>query len=213
MHFRPLQSQHYTHSLTRTCPTLHRLVEDTAWHPVTEAEMAKWDPTSAALYKIFLGTPLKLWASVGHWWIWHFDLDKYTEKQRPRVIISLAVVYAFMFFGLGALTYYTGIGGLVKYWLMPWLGYHFWMSTFTVVHHTAPHIPFKPAGEWNAAKAQLSGTVHCDFPQWWVTKTAGWLGLHAVTTSVQDTQMHTVKGARGRHVIQAAGLEMVVQFM
>ena len=38
---------------------------------------------------------------------------------------------------------------------MPWLGYHFWMSTFTVVHHTAPHIPFKPAGEWHAAQAQL----------------------------------------------------------
>jgi fatty acid desaturase len=36
-----------------------------------------------------------------------------------------------------------------------------------VVHHTAPHIPFKPAGEWNAAKAQLSGTVHCDYP--WVS--------------------------------------------
>lgn len=38
-------------------------------------------------------------------------------------------------------------------------------GTFTVVHHTAPHIPFKPAGEWNAAKAQLSGTVHCDYPR------------------------------------------------
>ena len=24
--------------------------------------------------------------------------------------------------------------GLVKFWLMPWLGYHFWMSTFTVTH-------------------------------------------------------------------------------
>jgi hypothetical protein len=58
--------------------------------------------------------------------------------------------------------------GLVKYWLMPWLGYHFWMSTFTVVHHTAPHIPFKEAENWNAAKAQLSGTVHCDFPGWCV---------------------------------------------
>lgn len=51
----------------------------------------------------------------------------------------------------------AGISGVLKYWLMPWLGYHFWMSTFTVVHHTAPHIPFKPAEEWNAAKAQLSG--------------------------------------------------------
>ncbi len=27
--------------------------------------------------------------------------------------------------------------------------YHFWMSTFTVIHHTAPHIPFKPAESWN----------------------------------------------------------------
>ena len=44
--------------------------------------------------------------------------------------------------------------------------YHFWMSTFTVVHHTASHIPFKAADQWNAAKAQLSGTVHCDYPRW-----------------------------------------------
>lgn len=35
--------------------------------------------------QVFLGSPLKLWASVGHWWIWHFDLAKYTEKQKPRV--------------------------------------------------------------------------------------------------------------------------------
>jgi len=40
------------------------------------------------------------------------------------------------------------------------------MSTFTIIHHTAPHIPYKPAEEWNAAKAQLSGTVHCF--GWWV---------------------------------------------
>ena len=48
----------------------------------------------------------------------------------------------------------------------PRLGYHFWMSTFTVVHHTAPHIPFKGGKDWDAAKAQLGGTVHCDFPRW-----------------------------------------------
>jgi hypothetical protein len=45
----------------------------------------KWGPTQAFLYKTFLGSPLKLWASVGHWLIWHFNLDLYTEKQRPRV--------------------------------------------------------------------------------------------------------------------------------
>jgi omega-6 fatty acid desaturase (delta-12 desaturase) len=131
-----------------------------------ESEIEKWDSTSATLYKIFLGSPLKLWASVGHWWIWHFDLNKYTDKQKPRVKISLAAVAIAALVGLPVLTYFTGLAGLAKFWLMPWLGYHFWMSTFTVVHHTAPHIPFKPAEEWNAAKAQLSGTVDCTYPRW-----------------------------------------------
>lgn len=167
-------------------PLAFRLVEDTAWHPVTEAEMAKWSPGTAKFFKVFLGTPLKLWASVGHWLIWHFDLEKYTEKQRPRVIISLAVVYGFMATALVALTWQTGVWGLIKYWLMPWLGYHFWMSTFTVIHHTAPHIAFKPASEWNAAKAQLSGTVHCDFPGWvdFLTHDISWHVPHHVSTKI-----------------------------
>lgn len=38
--------------------------------------MAQWSPLERTLYTTFLGTPLKLWASVGHWWIWHFDLSK-----------------------------------------------------------------------------------------------------------------------------------------
>ena len=83
-----------------------------------------------------------------------------------QVLVSLAAVAAFALVGIPLIGHFSGIAGIVKFWLMPWLGYHFWMSTFTVVHHTAPHIPFKPAGEWNAAKAQLSGTVHCDYPRW-----------------------------------------------
>lgn len=51
-------------------------MEDTAWHPVEKEKMDKWSPMEKAIYKIFLGTPLKLWASIGHWWIWHFDLNK-----------------------------------------------------------------------------------------------------------------------------------------
>ena len=51
-------------------------MEDTAWHPVMPTEMAKWSPAQKTVFKFVLGTPLKLWASVGHWWIWHFDLSK-----------------------------------------------------------------------------------------------------------------------------------------
>lgn len=37
-----------------------------------------------------------------------------------------------------------------------------------MVHHTAPHIPFKTSDEWDAAQAQLGGTVHCNYPRWYV---------------------------------------------
>ena len=64
---------------------IDRLVEDTAWHPVPREQEEQWGPVARFVYRTFLGSPLKLWASVGHWLIWHFDLDLYTEKQKPRV--------------------------------------------------------------------------------------------------------------------------------
>lgn len=113
-------NQHHAHT--------NKLIEDTAWHPVQRQEMSKWSPVMEMVYKIFLGSPLKLWASVGHWLVWHFDLNKYSEQQKPRVIVSLAAVFAFMAVGWPLIIYYTGWAGFAKYWLMPWLGYHFWMS-------------------------------------------------------------------------------------
>lgn len=65
------------------------MVEDTAWHPITTAELDKWgDGTLGKVYKFFLGTPLKLFASVGHWALWHFDINKFSAKQRQRVCLS-----------------------------------------------------------------------------------------------------------------------------
>lgn len=66
-----------------------RLVEDTAWHPVTKEELVQWKGTvKGSVFKAFLGSPLKSWASVGHWLIYHFDLQKYSAKQQDRVCTS-----------------------------------------------------------------------------------------------------------------------------
>jgi hypothetical protein len=35
--------------------------------------------------KGFLGSPFKLFASIFHWLIWHFDPSKYTKSQMPKV--------------------------------------------------------------------------------------------------------------------------------
>ncbi|CAN8273373.1 unnamed protein product [Cochlearia groenlandica] len=140
------------------------LVHDTAWQPVPPEE---FDSSPALRKAIILGYgPIRPWLSIAHWVNWHFNLRKFRPSEVNRVKISLACVFAFMAVGWPLIIYKVGLLGWVKFWLMPWLGYHFWMSTFTMVHHTAPHIPFKPADEWNAAQAQLNGTVHCDYPSW-----------------------------------------------
>ena len=69
-----------------------RLVEDTAWHPVSKEELLQWKGTFKGwLFKTFLGSPLKSWASVGHWLIWHFDTTKYSDKQQNRVSTSASI--------------------------------------------------------------------------------------------------------------------------
>lgn len=141
------------------------LVEDTAWHPVVREEYDGFPSWMQLGLRLGLG-PLRCWASIGHWLVWHFNLGLYRPSERNRVKISLACVFAFMAIGWPLIIYEAGLVGWVKFWLMPWIGYHFWMSTFTMVHHTAPHIPFNDVKNWNSAQAQLGGTVHCDYPRW-----------------------------------------------
>lgn len=59
---------------------------------------------------------------------WHFNLKKFRASEVNRVKISLACVFAFMAVGWPLIIYKVGILGWVKFWLMPWLGYHFWVN-------------------------------------------------------------------------------------
>ncbi|KAI3879715.1 hypothetical protein MKW92_044909 [Papaver armeniacum] len=140
------------------------LSEDTAWCPIRRE---KFDSAPAFRKAIVFGYgPLRTWMSIAHWLLWHFDLKKFRPNEVKRVQISLTCVFAFVAIGWPLIIWKTGLIGWIKFWLMPWLGYHFWMSTFTMVHHTAPHIPFKSSDKWDAAQAQLNGTVHCNYPRW-----------------------------------------------
>jgi omega-6 fatty acid desaturase (delta-12 desaturase) len=158
--FEPWRIKHNTHHAHT-----NKLVIDTAWQPFRPYMYDRAKGFSKFAMEAAMG-PLWWMASVGHWLFWHFDLTKYRPQDVPKVKVSLAAVAAFGAFALLPLLVMTGPIGFVKWWVLPWLGFHFWMSTFTLVHHTAPHIPFKQSREWNAAEAQLAGTVHCEYPRW-----------------------------------------------
>lgn len=138
---------------------------DNAWQPWT---LEGYSNTSVVIRRIYQAVRGRLWwmASIVHWGKLHFDLSQFSSRDQGKVKVSIAavVIFAAVFFPTLILT--TGIWGFVKFWLMPWLVYHFWMSTFTLVHHTAPNVPFRPTEAWNAAEAQLAGTVHCSYPRW-----------------------------------------------
>jgi acyl-lipid omega-6 desaturase (Delta-12 desaturase) len=138
---------------------------DNAWQPFRPELYASMPKVIQLAYQGMRG---RLWwlASIVHWAIMHFDPSRVAAKDRSKVRLSVAVVVGFAAIAFPLLIATLGIGGLIKFWLMPWLVYHFWMSTFTLVHHTVPEIAFQEPDEWNAAKAQLTGTVHCDYPMW-----------------------------------------------
>jgi len=116
-------------------------------------------------------------ASFGHQLKEHFFLSAFSPEQRPRVAFSLACVYGFAAVFFPLMLVYGGVWAIVKYWLVPFIGMHFWMSTFTLVHHTLPHLPFLEESEWTDAQARLALTVHCEYP-WLVTRLCHNINVH-----------------------------------
>jgi omega-6 fatty acid desaturase (delta-12 desaturase) len=138
---------------------------DNAWQPFRPERYGEFSKPLQMAYQWMRG---KLWwlASIIHWAGLHFTLTNFAPKDRSSVKLSIAVVLGFAAVVFPTLIAIGGIWGFVKFWLLPWLVYHFWMSTFTLVHHTMPDIEFQEPEVWDAAKAQLSGTVHCEYPAW-----------------------------------------------
>ncbi|MBD2092180.1 fatty acid desaturase [Microcoleus sp. FACHB-1515] len=143
----------------------NKLDIDNAWQPWQPDDYDQMNVLGRKGYAALRG---RLWwiASIVHWVGLHFDLRNFAAKDRKKVAVSIAAVVTFAAIAFPLLLATTGLWGFVKFWLMPWLAYHFWMSTFTLVHHTDPDIAFEPIASWNAAQAQLMGTVHCNYPRW-----------------------------------------------
>ncbi|MFM7601414.1 MAG: fatty acid desaturase [Pseudanabaena sp.] len=143
----------------------NKMGEDNAWYPFTVEEYEEGKGLVSGVYRLIR---TRYWwiGSIIHWANLHFNASLYQERQRDQVKFSYRLVIAFAAIAFPILIYTTGFLGFINYFLMPWLVYHFWMSTFTIVHHTMPDIQFKDKDKWQAAADQLTGTVHCVYPAW-----------------------------------------------
>ncbi|MDJ0707760.1 MAG: fatty acid desaturase [Leptolyngbyaceae cyanobacterium MO_188.B28] len=143
----------------------NKLEVDNAWEPWRVEAYQNCPPLIRGFYRAIRGW---FWwiGSIAHWANIHFKVGRFSAKDQKKVRVSIAAVVVFAALVFPTLIITTGVWGVVKYWLLPWLVYHFWMSTFTLVHHTHPDIQFRPTAEWHEAEAQLEGTVHCTYPRW-----------------------------------------------
>lgn len=155
--WRLMHDHHHLHT--------NKMEVDNAWHPWRVESYLGESTVMQAVYRALRG---RLWwlASIAHWAVLHFNPSNFEPRDRQKIRTSVVAVIAFAAVFFPVLIATTGLWGVVKFWLMPWLVYHFWMSTFTLVHHTAPDIQFQPVESWSAVDAQLAGTVHCSYPKW-----------------------------------------------
>ncbi|GLI60987.1 hypothetical protein VaNZ11_003244 [Volvox africanus] len=160
---------HYMHHLAH----LNMLWEDTfGWHPFTKLQLATevllGDRWRLALRRLVLTTPLKLFASIGHW-LRSFDgldLKRFHQETYWAVLAGWAGPILFVGFGVPAILKAFGVSGFLSGYLVPWLVFHFWMSTLSMLQHTAPHIPFRAEGEgYDYGRATICGTVTVRLPR------------------------------------------------
>ena len=108
----------------------NKIGEDNAWQPMTAADYAGASKPLQIAYSLIFG-PMWWIGSIAHWAKVHFMWWRFKGKQQQeQVRFSVFVVLIGAAIGFPILIATTGIWGFVKFWLMPWLVYHFWMRHF-----------------------------------------------------------------------------------
>jgi len=143
----------------------NKLHVDNAWQPTHAEEFINYNV--GYRFGLRLMKEYFFWntGSIAHELMYHFQLSQFSDENKPYVRRSLICVYLFALAFIPSMIYYTGFWGFCKFYVIPWIIFHFWMSTFTLVHHTLPHVPFKPESEWKMVD-RFASTVHCRYPFW-----------------------------------------------
>ena len=103
-----------------------------------------------------------------------------------RVKLSLvvtAIIGSIYIYGTFAL---AGFFGFICLFVIPQIVFNFWMSTFTLLHHTRPENDLMTEGVWTPQHGQLSSSVKVFFPKFvdWFTHDISWHVPHHVSVGV-----------------------------
>eukprot|EP01125_Pyxidicula_operculata_P001643 TRINITY_DN11487_c0_g1_i1.p1 TRINITY_DN11487_c0_g1~~TRINITY_DN11487_c0_g1_i1.p1 ORF type:complete len:349 (-),score=58.86 TRINITY_DN11487_c0_g1_i1:75-1076(-) len=157
----------------------NNLDKDHLWKPAKREEINKMSPLMKTLTYYMYG-PLFFQSSILHH-AYHFLLPVVTSKRRVEVIRS--IVFATIG-GIITIKFVSSYGSVFKLFVVPFLVFQFWLSTFTYFHHRHPQSAgWKENDDWTRLYGSLFATVHVDYPAWveWLTLDINWHLPHHVS--------------------------------
>ena len=85
--------------------------------------------------------------------------------QRREVRRSIMFVAAVAVPYFAALVYFTGVPGLLLYFVAPWIATHAWFSATTLMHHSSSDVPYLTAEYWTRNASRTVGHHGLRLPQ------------------------------------------------
>jgi len=153
--------------------------KDHLWRPIKKEEIEKMSTIRKYLSYYMYG-PLFFESSILHH-AYHFLLPFVSARNRLAVIRSILLS---ILGGCATLSILSSYGSLFKLYIVPFLIFQFWLSTFTYFHHKHPKgVGWKQEPEWNKVYGSLFATVHVDYPAWveYLTLDINWHLPHHVS--------------------------------
>jgi len=142
--------------------TANNIDKDHLWRPLLRSDLDKMNSIQKTIYYYMYG-PLFFESSIFHHG-YHFLLPFVTSRNRWEVVRSI------LFALLGGYLTWTlagSYGNPFKLYVVPFLVFQFWLSTFTYFHHRHPRgAGWKENSDWTRLYGSLFATVHVDYPSW-----------------------------------------------
>ena len=139
---------------------------DTDWRPLPAGSVRPDVPVAEGRVHLdphlgVLGGTIDYWVESG------FRPGFYPKAgQRREVRRSIMFVAAVAVPYFAALVYFTGVPGLLLYFVAPWIATHAWFSATTLMHHSSSDVPYLTAEYWTRNASRLLVTTDYVYPKW-----------------------------------------------
>ena len=166
----------------------HHAEHEIAWRPLTAAEYETLPAWKQRAYHL---TRSRLFFLASMLFQFFYVLDavqgRFFDRRDAKALrfsLRLTAVVGLAF--AGATFWVGGLYGFVCLFLVPQLLFHFWLSTFTLFHHTSVDNQLLADAEWSPERAQLTMSVQVFYPRVvdWLTHDIAWHVPHHVCVGI-----------------------------